>query len=78
MKDKANERKIVERVLVLKRDMDQILTQSFEDNVEFQHALKEAFESFIRECENKPAELLAKVQNRTLKMNGRSFEFTAN
>ncbi len=60
--DTAKDPELVKLLLAFKSGLDEVLHFSFGDNPEFAHALKTAFEAFINERANKPAELIAKVR----------------
>lgn len=51
---------MVEDLLALKKKMDSIVAISFDRNYNFAHAVKESFEVFINQRQNKPAELIGK------------------
>lgn len=58
--DPEKDKTMVEDLLAFKQDMDGILTESFGRDEIFGKALRDAFETFINERHNKPAELIAK------------------
>ncbi|CAG9759330.1 unnamed protein product [Ceutorhynchus assimilis] len=55
-KDKS----MVQELLDFKDDMDTVVTKCFHKHERFTNSLKEAFENFINQRTNKPAELIAK------------------
>lgn len=58
---------MVQELLDFKDQMDLIVTSSFQRNDKFVNSLKEAFEYFINQRTNKPAELIAKFVDSKLK-----------
>ncbi|GAX74771.1 hypothetical protein CEUSTIGMA_g2218.t1 [Chlamydomonas eustigma] len=60
VKDEDKDKEMVERLLELKSRLDEVLQKSLQRNESFSNSLKEAFESFINQRQNKPAELIAK------------------
>lgn len=60
IKDEEKDKEMVERLLEVKVKLDEVLQKSLQRNEAFANALKEAFESFINQRQNKPAELIAK------------------
>lgn len=58
---------MVQEMLDFKDDMDQVVNQCFQKNDKFSNSLKEAFEYFINQRANKPAELIAKFVDLKLK-----------
>lgn len=58
---------MVQELLDFKTKLDTILSVSFQNNQEFQYALKRAFESFINRRQNKPAEFVAKFIDKQLR-----------
>ncbi len=59
--DASREPELVKTLLAFKAGLDEVMRFSFAENGEFAYALKSAFETFINEKQNKPAELIAKV-----------------
>ncbi|XP_015916458.1 cullin-4B [Parasteatoda tepidariorum] len=51
---------MVQELLEFKDEMDVIVNQCFQKNEKFLNTLKEAFENFVNQRPNKPAELIAK------------------
>lgn len=51
---------MVDDLLALKKKMDSIVAISFDRNYNFAHTVKESFEVFINQRQNKPAELIGK------------------
>ncbi|GMH32280.1 hypothetical protein BSKO_00114 [Bryopsis sp. KO-2023] len=60
MTDEGKDKEMVEKLLEFKSRLDDILATAFHSNKNFIQALKEAFEKFINQRQNKPAELTAK------------------
>ncbi|KAA6417758.1 MAG: ubiquitin- cullin 4 [Trebouxia sp. A1-2] len=58
--DEEKDKDMVSALLEMKVQLDTVLTQAFQKNEQFSNALKEAFEKFINQRQNKPAELIAK------------------
>ncbi|DBA80768.1 hypothetical protein WJX77_001890 [Trebouxia sp. C0004] len=58
--DEEKDKDMVSALLEIKVQLDTVLTQAFQKNEQFSNALKEAFEKFINQRQNKPAELIAK------------------
>ena len=58
---------MVQHLLKMKESLDEIWSKAFLRNESFGHALKEAFEHFINQRANKPAELIAKFLDNQLK-----------
>lgn len=58
---------MVQNLLKMKESLDQVWSQAFQRNESFGHALKEAFEQFINQRANKPAELIAKFLDQELR-----------
>mmetsp|Transcript_6002 Transcript_6002/g.17169 ORF Transcript_6002/g.17169 Transcript_6002/m.17169 type:complete len:735 (-) Transcript_6002:2064-4268(-) len=65
--DKDKDGEMVQGLLDMKAAMDAVLQQSFEGDPDFGNTLKEAFEAFINQRQNKPAELIAKFIDAELK-----------
>eukprot|EP00041_Stephanoeca_diplocostata_P015979 m.310708 g.310708 ORF g.310708 m.310708 type:complete len:336 (-) comp20213_c0_seq1:397-1404(-) len=51
---------MVEDLLKLKKQLDEVVTRSFQSSTEFDSAIKTTFEDFINKRPNKPAEMIAK------------------
>lgn len=62
-KDKS----MVQDLLTFKEQMDKVVTECFQRQERFVYSLKEAFEHFINQRPNKPAELIAKYIDAKLK-----------
>ena len=60
---------MVQDLLVFKDKMDNILNDCFQKNEKFVNSLKEAFEYFINQRSNKPAELIGKTNRFINKLN---------
>ena len=58
---------MVQHLLKMKESLDEIWSKAFLRNESFGHALKEAFEHFINQRANKPAELIAKFLDHELR-----------
>lgn len=58
---------MVQNLLKMKALLDNIWIKAFQQNGSFGHALKEAFEYFINQRANKPAELIAKFLDHELR-----------
>lgn len=58
---------MVQNLLKMKETLDEIWSKAFQRNESFGHALKEAFEHFINQRANKPAELIAKFLDQELR-----------
>ena len=58
---------MVQNLLKMKAALDNIWNQAFQRNESIGHALKEAFEYFINQRANKPAELIAKFLDHELR-----------
>lgn len=54
---------MVQELLDFKDKMDNIVNTCFHRNEKFANSLKEAFEAFINQRANKPAELIGKISN---------------
>lgn len=61
------DRSMVQELLDFKDQMDQVVNQCFHRNEKFVNSLKEAFEYFINQRPNKPAELIAKFVDSKLR-----------
>ncbi|KAM7301695.1 cullin-4A [Ixodes scapularis] len=61
------DRSMVQELLDFKDQMDSVVTQCFQRNEKFVNSLKEAFEHFINQRPNKPAELIAKFVDSKLR-----------
>ncbi|CAG8559228.1 15498_t:CDS:10 [Funneliformis caledonium] len=65
---------MVEDLLALKKKMDSIVAISFDRNYNFAHTVKESFEVFINQRQNKPAELIAKYVDLKLKLGNKRMD----
>ncbi|WAR63630.1 hypothetical protein PtB15_17B230 [Puccinia triticina] len=63
---------MVERLIEFKTKLDRIVVDCFAEDREMFYAIKEAFEKFINERRNKPAELLAKFLDQKMRTASRS------
>jgi len=61
------DRTMVQELLDFKEKLDQILIQCFKSNDKFILSLKDSFESFINQRQNKPAEMIAKFVDSKLR-----------
>ena len=59
---------MVDGLLALKARLDEVLATALQKSEPFAQALREAFESAINQRSNKPAELIAKFIDATLRM----------
>ena len=60
VKDEDNDRDMVTKLLELKRKADEVAEESFGGDEAFNAVVKESFESFVNQWQNRPAELIAK------------------
>eukprot|EP01025_Chloroclados_australasicus_P025868 TRINITY_DN25752_c0_g1_i2.p1 TRINITY_DN25752_c0_g1~~TRINITY_DN25752_c0_g1_i2.p1 ORF type:complete len:745 (-),score=82.84 TRINITY_DN25752_c0_g1_i2:248-2482(-) len=60
VQDTERDKEMVDRLLQFKQRIDRIFEESFQKDENFGSSLREAFETFINQRENKPAELIAK------------------
>lgn len=67
IKDEDKDKEMVEQLLDLKAKLDEVVVRALQRQEPFSNALKEAFESFINQRQNKPAELIAKFIDSQLK-----------
>ncbi|KFM58691.1 Cullin-4A, partial [Stegodyphus mimosarum] len=58
---------MVQELLEFKDQMDTVINQCFQKNIKFINSLKEAFEYFVNQRPNKPAELIAKFVDSKLR-----------
>lgn len=58
--NQEKDKTMVQELLEFKDQMDSIVNQCFQKNPKFLNSLKEAFETFVNQRPNKPAELIAK------------------
>lgn len=65
--DPEKDKTMVQELLDFKDSMDNIVTNCFNKNEKFSNSLKEAFEHFINQRTNKPAELIAKFVDSKLR-----------
>jgi len=72
VEDVEKESTFVDDLLTFRAKLDVILTESFIKNQEFDYALKEAFEHFINQKVNRPAELIAKFVDAKLRSGNKS------
>ncbi|KAF5294231.1 hypothetical protein FQA39_LY13479 [Lamprigera yunnana] len=69
--DPEKDRTMVQELLDFKDAMDNVVSTCFQKNEKFGNSLKEAFEHFINQRANKPAELIAKFVDSKLKAGNR-------
>ncbi|KAG8229663.1 hypothetical protein J437_LFUL008596 [Ladona fulva] len=65
--DPEKDKTMVQELLDFKDKMDNVVTTCFRKNEKFTNSLKEAFEHFINQRANKPAELIAKFVDSKLR-----------
>lgn len=65
--DPEKDKSMVQDLLDFKDKMDSIVRKCFDHNEKFTNSLREAFESFINQRANKPAELIAKYVDMKLR-----------
>ncbi|ORX45430.1 cullin-4-like protein [Piromyces finnis] len=65
--DSSKDPVMVQSLLDFKKDLDDVLEQSFNNNDKFVNTVKEGFEIFINERQNKPAELISKYIDNKLR-----------
>jgi len=65
--DAEKDKTMVQELLEFKEKMDQVLEDCFSKEERFLYTVKEAFEHFINQRQNKPAELIAKFIDSKLK-----------
>lgn len=65
--DPEKDKTMVQDLLDFKDKMDYIVINCFERNEKFSHSLREAFEYFVNQRTNKPAELIAKYVDMKLR-----------
>ncbi|KAK9823559.1 hypothetical protein WJX72_003747 [[Myrmecia] bisecta] len=65
--DEEKDKDMVNLLLEMKANLDTVLHQAFQHNEQFANAMKDAFEHFINQRQNKPAELIAKFIDAELK-----------
>lgn len=65
--DPEKDKTMVQELLEFKEQMDRVLTECFMSNEKFTNSLKEAFETFINQRPNKPAEPIAKFVDSKLR-----------
>lgn len=65
--DPEKDKTMVQELLEFKEQMDKVLFECFMSNEKFGNSLKEAFETFINQRPNKPAELIAKFVDSKLR-----------
>lgn len=61
MIDPEKDKTMVQELLDFKDKMDNIVSVCFKKNEKFSNSLREAFEHFINQRANKPAELIGKL-----------------
>lgn len=61
--DPEKDKTMVQELLDFKDKMDNIVNTCFHRNEKFGNSLKEAFEAFINQRANKPAELIGRLQS---------------
>lgn len=69
--DPEKDKTMVQELLDFKDTMDNVVAKCFNRNEKFSNSLKEAFEHFINQRTNKPAELIAKFVDSKLKAGNR-------
>jgi len=74
IKDEEKDKNLVVDLLGFKQWMDRIVRESFESNDAFAYSMKEAFEAFMNDRANKPAELIAKYVDVKLRVGNRDSE----
>eukprot|EP01012_Entosiphon_sulcatum_P022321 TRINITY_DN27257_c0_g1_i1.p1 TRINITY_DN27257_c0_g1~~TRINITY_DN27257_c0_g1_i1.p1 ORF type:complete len:722 (-),score=154.17 TRINITY_DN27257_c0_g1_i1:41-2206(-) len=67
--DEENDPNMVTELLQFKAKLDVVLEQAFRANEQFGYTLKDSFEYFVNQRQNKPAELIAKFIDSRLKGN---------
>lgn len=65
--DSDKDRELVQQLLDLKEYVDSVASECFGRQDRFLSAIKESFESFINERQNKPAEMLG-IHRQTVKL----------
>jgi hypothetical protein len=60
--DESRDSTMVQDLLDLKFKLDDIVKEAFKGNENFVNTVKESFESFINQRQNKPAELIGDTQ----------------
>lgn len=60
VQDEEKDKDMVERLLDFNAKLDEVVDRAFQRQEQFLYALKDAFEHFINQRQNKPAELIAK------------------
>eukprot|EP00833_Pecoramyces_ruminatium_P000688 jgi/Orpsp1_1/1174720/evm.model.c7180000051127.1 len=65
--DSSKDPIMVQSLLDFKKDLDDVLELSFNNNEKFVNTVKEGFETFINERQNKPAELISKYIDNKLR-----------
>lgn len=63
---------MIQNLISFKIKMDELVKSCFDADREMSHAVKEAFENFINQRHNKPAELIAKYLDQKLRQGNRS------
>ncbi|KAH6565116.1 hypothetical protein BASA61_009673 [Batrachochytrium salamandrivorans] len=67
VKDVSRDKTMVADLLEFKMRLDEILRVAFHSTESFDHTMKESFEKFINQRQNKPAEMIAKYIDELLK-----------
>lgn len=67
MIDPEKDKTMIQELLDFKDKMDNVVNVCFQKNEKFSNSLKEAFEHFINQRANKPAELIAKFVDSKLR-----------
>jgi cullin-4 len=65
--DQANDDKMIDKLLEMKGKIDRMVNEAFKNDVEFQQAQRDTFETFVNKRENKAAELIAKFLDEKLR-----------
>jgi len=65
--DSSKDSIMVQSLLNFKKDLDDVLKFSFSNNEKFVNTVKEGFETFINQRQNKPAELISKYIDNKLR-----------
>eukprot|EP00808_Paulinella_micropora_P019912 g4918.t1 len=74
VRDKVSEDQVVPRLLEFKRKLDSILETSFQNDEGYRYNMKRAFEKFLNEEPNRPAQLVAKYIHSKLRFSRRGAE----
>lgn len=65
--DPEKDKDMVQQLLDFKDRIDNVISECFQKNEKFVNSMKESFESFINQRQNKPAELIAKFLDSKLR-----------